>query len=193
VLSHTVATATGLKLGDGREVKVDIAYGGANYAILEASQLGLSVEPEHLDELIRLGREIKWALNNSTEAQSQSDSRLNGIYGTIFFDRLQATDSTIHDRNVTIYADGRVDRSPCGSGTAARIAQLHHLGQMGPDTLLLHDSIVGTRFEGRIATSPDPSAEHGVVPEISGNSWLMAESKFILSDSDPLPSGFSLR
>jgi trans-L-3-hydroxyproline dehydratase len=64
---------------------------------------------------------------------------------------------------------------------------------MGPDTLLLHDSIVGTRFEGRIATSPAPSAEHGVVPEISGNSWLMAESSFILSDSDPLPSGFSLR
>lgn len=108
-------------------------------------------------------------------------------------DRLQATDSTIHDRNVTIYADGRVDRSPCGSGTAARIAQLHHLGQMGPDTLLLHDSIVGTRFEGKIATSPAPSAEHGVVPEISGNSWLMAESSFILSESDPLPSGFSLR
>lgn len=193
VLSHTVATAVNLSLDDGREVKVDIAYGGANYAILEASQLGLSVEPEHLDELIRLGREIKWALNNSAEAQSQGDSRLNGIYGTIFFDRLQTTDSTIHDRNVTIYADGRVDRSPCGSGTAARIAQLHHLGQMGPDTLLLHDSIVGTRFEGKIATSPAPSAEHGVVPEISGNSWLMAESSFILSDSDPLPSGFSLR
>ena len=92
VLSHTVATAVSLKLGDGREVKVDIAYGGANYAILEASQLGLSVEPEHLDELIRLGREIKWALNNSAEAQSQGDSRLNGIYGTIFFDRLQATE-----------------------------------------------------------------------------------------------------
>lgn len=193
VISKSVATAIPVNLRDGRQVTVDIAYGGANYAILETRQLGLSVEPENLDELIRLGREIKWSLNQSPEAQSQSDARLNGIYGTIFFDRLATNGSTLHQRNVTIYADGRVDRSPCGSGTAARIAQLHHSGEMQTGMTLLHDSIIGTRFEGRIASSPTPNPIAGLVPEISGNAWLMAESKFVLTETDPLVEGFSLR
>ena len=193
VRSHMVAKDLSLDLDDGRKVSLDIGYGGANYAILETSQLGLEVVPEHLDELIRLGREIKWKLNNSPEAQSQKDSRLNGIYGTIFFDRLGQTSDQIHQRNVTIYADGRVDRSPCGSGTAARIAQLAHSQELRSGMTLLHDSIIGTRFEGRIAEDEEGHDAPGVIPEITGNAWLMANSSFVLAPSDPLPSGFSLR
>ena len=191
--SHSVAIDLSLTLDDGRTVVLDIGYGGANYAVLESAQLGLEVKPEHLDDLIRLGREIKWKLNNSPEAQSQSDARLNGIYGTIFFDRLNATSSHIHQRNVTIYADGRVDRSPCGSGTAARIALLQAAGELRPGMTLLHDSIIGTRFEGRVAEGEVDITAGSVIPEITGNAWLMAESSFVLAPTDPLQSGFSLR
>lgn len=193
VRSQLVAKDLSLELADGRKVLLDIGYGGANYAILEASQLGLEVIPEHLDELIRLGREIKWKLNNSPEAQSQSDSRLNGIYGTIYFDQLSATRDQIHQRNVTIYADGRVDRSPCGSGTAARIAQLAQSQELRPGITLLHDSIIGTQFEGRIAEDDEGDTSVGVIPEITGSAWLMAESSFVLMPDDPLQTGFSLR
>lgn len=193
VRSEVVAKDLRLTLDDGRTVALDIGYGGANYAVLESAQLGLEVTPEHLDELIRLGREIKWKLNNSPEAQSQRDSRLNGIYGTIFFDRLEASSSQIHQRNVTIYADGRVDRSPCGSGTAARIALLQDSQELRTGMTLLHDSIIGTSFEGRVAESETGIPARGVIPEITGNAWLMAESHFVLEPTDPLQSGFSLR
>lgn len=193
VRSHIVATDLSVQLNDGRTLALDISYGGANYAILEASQLGLKVIPDHLDQLVRFGREIKWKLNNSPESQSQNDARLNGIYGTIFYERLGATSEQLHQRNVTIYADGRVDRSPCGSGTAARIAQLSASNELHEGITLLHESIIGTQFEGRIAERYREKAVVGVIPEITGNAWLMAESSFVLAPTDPLEAGFSLR
>jgi proline racemase len=193
VWSHVVATDLSVQLDDGRTVVLDISYGGANYAILEASQLGLEVIPDHLGELVRLGREIKWKLNSSPESQSQADTRLNGIYGTIFYDRLATTRTQLHQRNVAIYADGRVDRSPCGSGTAARIAQLAANNELQEGMTLVHESIIGTRFEGRIADTYEEHSISGVIPEITGNAWLMAESNFVLVPTDPLDSGFSLR
>jgi proline racemase len=146
-----------------------------------------------LGELVRLGREIKWKLNSSPESQSQADTRLNGIYGTIFYDRLATTSTQLHQRNVAIYADGRVDRSPCGSGTAARIAQLAANNELQEGMTLVHESIIGTRFEGRIADTYEEHSISGVIPEITGNAWLMAESNFVLVPTDPLDSGFSLR
>ena len=106
------------------EVRVTVAYGGAIYATLPAAQLGLSVTPERLTELIALGREIKWALNHTEYAVHPTDPRLTGIYGTIWFDDLGDTAGQVHQRNVTVFADGEVDRSPCGSGTCARLAVL---------------------------------------------------------------------
>lgn len=193
VWSHVVATDLSVQLDDGRSVVLNVSYGGANYAILEASQLGLEVIPDHLDKLVRLGREIKWKLNSSPESQSQADARLNGIYGTIFYDRLTTTSTQLHQRNVAIYADGRVDRSPCGSGTAARIAQLAASNELQEGMTLVHESIIGTRFEGRIADTYEEHSISGVIPEITGNAWLMAESNFVLVPTDPLDSGFSLR
>ncbi len=104
----TVATTHG-------EVLADIAYGGAIYAHVEAAALGLTVEAGNLEELIAAGREIKWALNDGPYAQHPSDERLSGVYGTILYDDLgENPDGNPHQRNVTIFADGQVDRSPCG-------------------------------------------------------------------------------
>src|SRR5262249_28502730 len=103
-------------------VRVTVAYGGAIYAALPAAQLGLAVTPQCLGDLIALGREIKWALNDTTHATHPDDPRLNGIYGTIWFDELGDAGRLVHQRNVTIFADVDVDRSPCGSGTCAGLA-----------------------------------------------------------------------
>ena len=112
------------------DVRVTVAYGGAIYASLPASQLDLAVTPEHLGELIGIGREVKWALNDSPHAVHPSDPRLDGIYGTIWFDDLGDVDGQVHQRNVTVFADGEVDRSPCGSGTCARLAVLADDGRL---------------------------------------------------------------
>ena len=101
-------------------VTVTVTYGGAIYATLPAGQLGLAVAPEHLGELISLGREIKWALNDREHAVHPSDPRLNGIYGTIWFDELGGSAGEVHQRNVTVFADGEVDRSPSGRPSSRR-------------------------------------------------------------------------
>ncbi len=167
----TVVTSLG-------EVSVDISLGGAYYASVRASDLGLAVTPDNLVQIIALGREIKSALDTDAAATHPSDPLLSGIYGTIWFDDLGSTsDCGRHQRNVTIFADGEVDRSPCGSGTTARLA------------LLRHDSIIGTTFTARVVDE----VETGIITEITGMAYPTGESTFTLDDRDPLGTGFVLR
>jgi proline racemase len=146
-----------------------------------------------VNELIAIGREIKWLLNDSPHAKHPSDDRLSGIYGTVLFDELGRTeDGSLHQRNVTIFADGEVDRSPCGSGTCARIALLADDGTLGGD-VLVHDSIVGTRFLGRVVERTTAEGRPAVVPEVRGTAFPIGEHVFVLHPDDPLRTGFVLR
>jgi proline racemase len=196
VLSYPVARGVQVDTSAGT-VTVDVAFGGALYASLEASTLGLAVVPEHYDELLRLGREIKWALNDRDLARHPLDDRLSGIYGTILFDDLGDTPDGPHQRNVTVFADGRVDRSPCGSGTAARLALLADAGRLEPGGTLTHDSIVGTRFLGRLrdvpSAAPGAAIPGAVLPEVEGMAHRTGEHAFVLDPTDPLGTGLVLR
>lgn len=187
----------GIELSTSRgSVTVDISWGGAFYASVRAGDLGLSVTPDNLVEIIALGREIKAALDSQGAATHPSDSLLSGIYGTIWFDDLGTTeDGELHQRNVTIFADGRVDRSPCGSGTSARLALLNDSGDLARGATLVHDSIIGTTFTARVvdeaaATDTDPG---GVITEITGMAYPTGEAMFTLDERDPLGTGFVLR
>jgi proline racemase len=159
-------------------VAVDVAYGGAIYASVAAADLGLTVEPARLGELIAAGREVKRALAGTEAARHPSDDRLSGIYGTILWEPL----GDLHQRNVTVFADGEVDRSPCGSGTSARLALLDH-------DLVRHESIVGTKFAGRIVER----TPEGVITEIEGAAFRTGEHRFVLDPRDELGTGFVLR
>jgi proline racemase/trans-L-3-hydroxyproline dehydratase len=167
-------------------VKADLAYGGAIYASVPAAALGLSVEPRHLTALIEHARRIKAGLATHPAARHPSDERLSGVYGVIFHDELPDVDGMAHQRNVTVFADGEVDRSPCGSGTAARLALLHDSGLRGP---LLHAGIVGSVFRARVA---EVRAE-GIVPEIEGMAYRTGRHAFELDPDDPIGTGFTLR
>ncbi len=170
------------------DVEVDLVFGGAVYATLAAGSVGLQVTPTDTGALIAIGREIKWALNEHPAAQL-ADERLSGVYGTILFDDLGRTSDGPWQRNVTIFADGELDRSPCGSGTAARVALLAATGELAEGEVLTHDSIIGTRFHARIAER----TAAGVIPEVTGIAYRVGSSSFELDDDDPLPEGFSLR
>ncbi len=188
VPSRVLATDIPLSTSRG-DVEVDLVFGGAVYATLSAGSLGLEVSPAHTTELIRLGREIKWALNEHPAAQLADDARLSGVYDTILVDDLGRTDDGPWQRNVTVFADGEVDRSPCGSGTAARVALLTETGVLAEGETLTHDSIIGTRFLAR-AAERTPA---GVIPEVVGQAFRVGRSEFELDPSDPLGGGFSLR
>jgi proline racemase len=175
------------------EVSVTVAYGGAIYASLPAAQLGLAVTPDHLSDLITVGREIKWALDDSDQAVHPTDPRLNGIYGTIWFDDLGEVDGQVHQRNVTVFADGEVDRSPCGSGTCARLAVLAADGRLPAGTSLRHDSIVDSTFVGTVLDTVDVDGRPAVIPQVTGNAYRTGEHTFSIDPDDPLVPGFVLR
>ena len=166
-------------------VTVDVAYGGAIYASVAAEKLGLKVEPDQLPALIAAGRAIKGALHKSVVAKHPTDDRLSGIYGTILYEEI----GPLHQRNVTVFADGEVDRSPCGSGTSARCALLAADGTMRSGDALRHDSIIGTTFIARIVGATD----EGVLTEVEGTAHRTGEHRFVLDPRDALGTGFVLR
>jgi proline racemase len=166
-------------------VGVDVSYGGAIYASVPASRFGLSVTPGDLPALIAAGRAVKQALEGTAVARHPDDDRLSGIYGTILYDELGA----LHQRNVAIFADGEVDRSPCGSGTSARCALLAADGLLGEGDVLRHDSIVGSTFRARVVGS----GADGVLTEVEGMAYRTGEHRFVLDPRDPLGTGFVLR
>lgn len=132
-------------------------------------------------------------MNETQWAKHPSDSRLDGIYGTILFDDLGDTVDGPHQRNVTVFADGEVDRSPCGSGTSARLALLVEDGRIASDDTLRHDSIVGTTFTGRIVARVEAEGRPAVITEVAGNAYRTGAAVFDLDPRDPLGTGFVLR
>jgi proline racemase len=192
VPSYVLARGVPVDTARGR-VAVDVAYGGAIYASLPAGAAGLAVEPAAYGELIALGREVKAALTGTEHARHPSDERLSGIYGTILFDELGTTDEGPRQRNVTVFADGEVDRSPCGSGTCARVALLHADGRLGTGRALTHDSIVGTTFRATVAETVRADGRDAVVVEVRGAAYRIGEHRFVLDPRDPVATGFVLR
>jgi proline racemase len=192
VPSYVVTRAAEVSTSRGT-VRADISFGGAYYAFVPASSLGLEVSPEHYADLTAIGREIKWALNDTPWARHPSDSRLDGIYGTILYDDLGQTTAGPHQRNVTVFADGEVDRSPCGTGTSARIALLADEGRLGPGQVLRHDSIVGTTFLGRVVEEVVAEDRPAVITEVEGTAFRTGTATFTLDPRDPVSTGFTLR
>ena len=173
---------------------VDVSFGGAIYAQLDVAQIGLSVTPEHYGEIIAIGREIKWALNDSEYAEHPTDSRLSGIYGTIVYEDLATgADGVKRQRNATIFADGEVDRSPCGSGTCARLATLVDKKQLKIGELLKHDSIVDSQFLGVAKAQVISDGHDAILPQVTGMAYKTGESVFTVDPRDPLTPGFVLR
>jgi proline racemase len=170
---------------DAGGLPVDVAYGGAFYAFVDADRLGLPVAPAATTELIAAGRRIKAALVDSDAARHPTDPRLSGIYGVVIHQR----DGAAAERNVTVFADGAVDRSPCGSATSARTALLLARGSLAPGQPWTNTSIVGTRFAARSLQR----TEDGWLTEVSGTAFRTGEHRFVLDPHDDVGAGFVLR
>jgi proline racemase len=167
------------------DVRVDVAFGGAIYAFVPADRLGLAIEPGALAELIGAGRRIKAALADSEVAAHPEDPRLSGIYGTVIHEPVGPG----HHRNVVVFADGEVDRSPTGSATSARTALLADAGELSDGESWRNDSIVGTSFTARVIGR----APGGVLTEVEGMAYRTGEHRFVLDPRDELGTGFVLR
>jgi proline racemase len=183
--------APGLQVrAGGRDLRVDVAFGGAFYAIADAEAAGLPIVPARLPDLRRVGMEIKRAVEAAATIVHPLDKDLNGIYGTIFTGPPEREDADL--RNVTIFADAEVDRSPCGTGTCAVMAVVDAMGLMAADRPFGHESLIGTLFTGRIAGRTRVGEYDAILPEIEGSAWVTGEHVFLVEDDDPLRDGFRL-
>jgi proline racemase len=175
--------AEGLDVG-GRSV--DLSFGGAFYASVEER-----VEARELPRLIELGREVKGALEAEHEIVHPLEPDLRDVYGVVFWQH--EGDDPFTQRNVTVFADGEVDRSPCGSGTSARLALLDRSGRLPRGTELRHLSIVGSEFRGRVVGDADVAGTSAVVTDVEGSAFRTGEHLFELDPDDPVGTGFLLR
>jgi proline racemase len=173
-----------------RTIRADIAFGGAFYAIVDSEAVGLPIDAAHLPELRRVGMEIKHAIEAAQTIVHPLDAGLTGIYGTIFTGPPSGDRADL--RNVTIFADAEVDRSPCGTGTAAVMAVIDAMGLLGTDRPFVHESLIGTQFSGRVAARTAVGELQAIVPEIEGSAWITGEHTFLIDETDPLREGFRL-
>jgi proline racemase len=173
-----------------RHIRADVAFGGAFYAIVDSEAVGLPIDVRHLPELRRAGMEIKDAIEATCTIAHPLEPGLKGIYGTIFTG--PPSDERADLRNVTIFADAEVDRSPCGTGTAAVMSVIDAMGLLDEEKPFVHESLIGTRFSGRVASRTAVGDYQAIVPEIEGSAWITGEHTFLVDDTDPLKDGFRI-
>jgi proline racemase len=173
-----------------RQIRVDVAFGGAFYAIVDSEAVGLPIDAAHLPDLRRVGMEIKDAIESAHDITHPLERGLQGIYGTIFTG--PPSDESADLRNVTVFADAEVDRSPCGTGTAAVMAVVDAMGLLSDTKPFVHESLIGTRFTGRVSARTIVGELEAIVPEIEGSAWITGEHTFLVDDDDPLKDGFRL-
>ena len=147
--------------------------------------------PSELPRLIELGRRLKAAIEAEHDVVHPLEPELRDVYGVIFWQH--EGDTPLTQRNVTVFADGEVDRSPCGSGTSARLALLDAAGRLPRGEPLRHLSIVGSEFTGRVVAGAEVAGRAAVVTEVEGSAYRTGSAEFTLDPEDPLGEGFLLR
>jgi proline racemase len=173
-------------------VPCDVSFGGAFYASVATEDVGLSVSKEDLPRLIELGREVKGAIEAAHDVVHPVEPELRDVYGVIFFEGIDG-DGDLNQRNVTIFADGEVDRSPCGSGTSARLALLDASGELPRGATLRHEGIAGGVFTARVSAEVDLDGTPAVITEVEGSAFRTGAHEFYLDPADEIGTGFLLR
>ena len=176
--------------GIGR-VTCDIGYGGAFYAYVDARSVGVDIGPDAFSRIVDVSMRIKRAVMASYEiVHPDGDPDLNFLYGTILH---QPGDGDVHSRNVCVFADGEVDRSPTGTGVSGRAAILHARGEIELNQSVVIESLIGTSFEVCAVEVTSVGGLDAVVPEVTGTANITGMHEFVIDPEDPLRDGFLLR
>ncbi|GAA4918815.1 proline racemase family protein [Nesterenkonia rhizosphaerae] len=171
------------------EVTYDLAFGGNFYAVVELEKLGLPFDRKAKDQLLAAGLSIMEAINAADMPVHPEREDIRGCHHVY----LQAPGSTAeHSRHAMAIHPGWFDRSPCGTGTSARMAQLHAKGELPLDTDFLNESFIGSRFIGRLVEETTVGGLPAVVPTVTGRAWLTGTAQYFLDPTDPYPEGFEL-
>ena len=173
------------------EVRYDVCFGGAFYAYCKAEDLGVRIVPEEYRKLIEIGMAVKRAVMESLEITHPYEPDLGFLYGTIIDGAplLKGADS----RNVCIFAEGEVDRSPTGTGVSGRLAIHHARGELPLGQEITIESIIATSFSGKVVETTKVGTVPAIIPQVSGTAYITGRNEFLIEPDDPLSSGFMLR
>ncbi|WP_405793014.1 proline racemase family protein [Streptomyces sp. NBC_01506] len=171
------------------EVRYDMAYGGNFYAIVDLASLGLPYDRARKDDILAAGLAITEAIDARNPPVHPADPAIRGCKHVQF---LAPGSDARHSRNAMAIRPGWFDRSPCGTGTCARMAQLHARGELSLDTEFVNESFIGTRFTGRLVGTSEVAGVPAVVPEFAGRAWITGTANYLLDPADPFPNGFVL-
>jgi trans-L-3-hydroxyproline dehydratase len=173
------------------KIPYQIAWGGAFYAFVEAEDVGVEMTEKDFHRLIEYGMAIKHAVMASRDIKHPFEADLSFLYGTIFTG--PALSPEADSRSVCIYADGALDRSPCGTGVSALLAIESASEHLEPDESLVVESILGTRFICRVLGTTKYGSYNGVIPQIEGRAWITGRNEFFVAPDDPVREGFIFR
>ena len=173
------------------EVRLDVVYGGAFYAYVDADELGIGMTVADCRTLIEKGMAIKNAVTQALEIRHPFEEDLSFLYGTIFYGKGHT--EGVDSRNVCIFADGEVDRSPTGTGVSGRVALHHARGELNVGQSMVIESIVGSRFVASVKSTTVFGPHTAIIPEVEGNAYICGKNTFLLDPDDALGKGFFLR
>jgi proline racemase len=176
-------------LPGGRTVTYDLAYGGNFYAILPLEQFDLPFDRAAKNEILAAGLSLMHAINAEQPPVHPTDPTISGCHHV----HLIAPDATaLHSRHAMAIHPGWFDRSPCGTGTAARMAQLHARGELPLHQDFTNESLIGSTFTGRLIGTTEVGSVPAVVPTVTGRAWITGTAQYLLDPTDPFPAGFLL-
>lgn len=173
------------------KVKFDISFGGSFFAIVHASQLGLKIEPKNAAKLTDLAMELRDIINRDIEIQHPTLEHIKTVDLVEIWD--EPTNEKATYKNVVIFGQGQVDRSPCGTGTSAKLATLHARGELKEGEKFVYESILGTLFEGEIVGTTKVGEFDAVLPKITGSAYMTGFNNFLIDEDDPVKHGFILK
>ncbi len=193
VPSFVYAGDVAVELPRHGQITVDVAFGGAFYAILPAERVGLHVAPDQTARLVAAGEDVKRAVNAALTIQHPDEPDLSFLYGTILTG--PPVDPSHHSQNVCIFAGAEVDRSPTGTGISARLALLHARGAIAEGEWITIESVLGaaSAFSGRVVGRAQVASYPAIVPEVSGTAFITGRHEFVIDPRDELGQGFLIR
>ncbi len=174
-------------------VKLDVAYGGMHYALMDASALGFAIAPDEARDICVAGEKIREACQEQLKGIVHPENRgIRHVTVTEFMGPLKRTMKGLSARNTVVVSPGRLDRSPCGTGTSARLAVMHARKLIKVGEMFDHTSIIGTHFYGQIVGTTKVGGKRAIIPTVAGRGYITSIGQYGLDPDDPLPEGYTL-
>ncbi|KAH6974199.1 proline racemase [Ilyonectria sp. MPI-CAGE-AT-0026] len=171
-------------------VSVDVAWGGMWYVVVDSASIGLKIENQHGPQLVEVGQRVKRAVQAQYTPVHPENPSIQGVTVLCITEPLEDGPGHKTAKNTVVVSPGRFDRSPCGTGTCARLAVLHARGQIKEGEIFRHRSIIGTEFEAHIRGTTKVGEYNAVLPTVKGRAWITSYKQIVLDPEDPYPNGF---